>query len=356
MKIEFEKIDKIDKTIYSKEEIVNVRKEYSKLENSFVTTEETKECILCKKKITSYCKSHTIPQFILKQIAEKGDLITGVTALGIPMLNVKYGVGNALVFRCICNQCDNTVFQAYEDPYKYKNKLNEEMIALIALKNNLRMFDKSKYNYNMLLKLYEKIPLPYYAARITVAKIDLRDYEELVLRKDKINYYVIDDLILPYMTPLAFQGVLNLLVDFDGNIINNLYNLSLTYRIQNLHVIVFPNNGSTHVCLFIKDGDTRYRSFYKKYRKLSLNEKLYALNYMILLNSEDWVLNPAFNDKIDDETSDLIRSTVTPEGETDDYNEYLKNMKLALEEACEKFKIKVKGNLYNFLSEENKLK
>ena len=226
--------------------IYEIKKKLSYMEKEEKSDE--KECLLCKKKITSYCKSHTILQFILKQVSNNGHLSTGVTTLRIPILQDFYGVGNALVFRCICDECDNTKFQLYENPDKYQADLSQEMIKQIVLKNNLRMLDKSKHDFNLIVKNYDKTIILYLGARINNIALDVRDYADMVIKNNKINYYVIDDFMLPYMTPLAFQGILNLLIDFDGKVVNNLYNLDPNYRLQNLHAIVFPNNGTTHIC------------------------------------------------------------------------------------------------------------
>lgn len=355
MSIEFEKINSIDKSDISKDKLIEVKKRFSKFQSIVNPIEDDKVCELCGSKVTSYCKSHTIPQFILKQVSNNGHLSTGQSMLDIPILKKSYGVGEALVFKCICDDCDNTKFQSYENPDKYSSKLSDDMIKQIALKNNLRMYDKSINVYNTFKKIHEEIPTPYINAKITVAKLDMQDYHNTIKRHEKTKFYTIDDFILPYMALIAFQGILNMLVDLDGILINDLYNLNPNYRIQGLHVMVFPNNGYTHITLFIRDGDTRYRGFYKKFRRLNLEEKLYALNYMILLYSEDWVLNPSFAMKINDETIDLIRSTVDPEGQSDNYEDYKKHRRQVMIAAKEKFIIPIKGTLFNFLDENSKL-
>lgn len=355
MSIEFEKINRYNLSDISKEKLIEMKKKYSKFQSDANQIEDDKVCVLCGSSITSYCKSHTIPQFILKQVSSNGYLSTGQSQLDIPILKKFYGVGEALVFRCICDDCDNTKFQSYENPEKYASQLSEDMIKQIALKNNLRMYDKSINVYNMFKKMYEELPFSYVKTKIDIAKLDMQDYHNTVKISDKIRFYTIDDIILPYMTPIAFQGMLNMLVDFEGNIINNLYNLDPKYKIQNLHVIVFPNNGYTHITLFIRDGDSRYRRFYKKFKKLNLREKLYALNYMIILYSEDWVLNPFFTMKINEETLELIRTTIDPEGEFDNYDDYMNHMKLVLRAVKDRFIIPTEGTLFNFLDENSKL-
>ena len=50
--------------------------------------------------------------------------------------------------------------------------------------------------------------------------------------------------------------------------------------------------------MFIEDGDTRYRRFYKQFNKLSLEDKLAALTYIIFLYSEDIYFSKSIEQKV----------------------------------------------------------
>ena len=76
-------------------------------------------------------------------------------------------------------------------------------------------------------------------AKNTANKMDLKEYEDSykkakkALEKDSsTDYYVFYYEKLNYVVPIAFQCSLAVAVDFNGNIINNIYNSSLEYKIQ----------------------------------------------------------------------------------------------------------------------------
>ena len=52
------------------------------------------------------------------------------------------GVKNAGTFQIICENCDNTQFQKYEDPNSYIDPPSDLMLAQIALKNYLHLISK----------------------------------------------------------------------------------------------------------------------------------------------------------------------------------------------------------------------
>ena len=101
------------------------------------------------------------------------------------------------------------------------------------------------------------------------------------------DYYLCYYEKLDYVVPIAFQASLAMVMDFEGNIINDIYNPSSKYAIQNIHISILPLKTETVIVMFIEDGDTRYRRFYKQFNKLPLEDKLAALTYIIFLYSED---------------------------------------------------------------------
>ena len=88
---------------------------------------------------------------------------------------------------------------------------------------------------------------------------------------------------LNYVVPVAFQGSITLIVDLDGNIINNIYNKDDKYRTQDVHICIFPLKEKSVVMMFIDSNSKRYRNFYKKFNKLSHNDKLSLINYITTL-------------------------------------------------------------------------
>src|SRR5690625_7376742 len=69
--------------------------------------------------------------------------------------------------------------------------------------------------------------------------LDLKEYIEGFNRAKKIEnkgwddeYYLIYHQKLDYVVPMAFQSNVALMVDFEGAIINNIYNESPNYKIK----------------------------------------------------------------------------------------------------------------------------
>lgn len=63
------------------------------------------------------------------------------------------------------------------------------------------------------------------------------------------------------------------------------------YKIEDLHICIFPLENTSIVLMFIDSKHKRYRKFYKQFRKLSHIEKLAIVNYIIFLYSEDIFLS-----------------------------------------------------------------
>src|SRR5690625_6674030 len=60
-----------------------------------------------------------------------------------------------------------------------------------------------------------------------------------------------------------------------------------------------PNEAIKRYLMFIDSKDNkRYRAFYKQFRKLSIEDKLAAINFIIFNYSEDVFINKEVNDEI----------------------------------------------------------
>jgi hypothetical protein len=140
---------------------------------------------------------------------------------------------------------------------------------------------------------------------------------------------------------------------FEGELINDIYNLDIKYNIQGLHIAIFPlSDDKTKILLFMKDGHTRLRPFYKNYRKLSLNDKLCVINYILLLYSEDWVCSPSAIDILssDEKLKEVIKTVSNSTIQFGDDFEKKQFERKVREAALMKFKLKIDGELYNFLA------
>ena len=181
------------------------------------------------------------------------------------------------------------------------------MIAQMALKNSLKSISKRLFAielFNISAKKTDAARM-FSNAKNTANEMDLKEYEDIykkakkALKKDSsTDYYVCYYEKLNYVVPLAFQSSLALAADFNGNIINNIYNPSPEYRIQNIHISILPLKSETIIVMFIEDGDKRYRQFYKQFKKLTLEDKLAAWTLIMFMYSEDMYFSKSIENEV----------------------------------------------------------
>lgn len=257
------------------------------------------ECILCGKQLGRPCKSHSLPQFVLKHIASSGHVFTANAALKWQILDDSKGIKDFETFLTICRDCDSKYFSEYENPDNWLNEPSGTMLSQIALKNFLHMRSKRLQEVALYDMLLQKVGFDF--GRQFVSKIDQDDYERSIrmlrreARKPASSVYEVDYFaMLPYKVPLAFQDPIAMVSGFEGALINNIYNLDPSYQIQELHLSVFPLEKTSAVLCFTNRKHKRYRNFFREVRRLSLDEQLAVIQYLILVYAE----SPAFSDSI----------------------------------------------------------
>lgn len=353
-------------SLLSTTEKIELRKRYFTLHKEANKLAKPSKCFLCGKTCTSFCNSHTIPQFILKNISDDGLYININSFLKIPITKELVGINEVDTFYLICNDCDRKYFETYENPRNYNGKeIPQTMLAEIALKNNLRMQWKRRIEtemYSLSMELLQGTTKSSYNDIFKAAignNLDSNEFKNCseyaikAIQKQSKGYYLIDYLILGYTTKLAFQGVVALTTGFENELINNIYYMSSKYRLQYLHICIFPIGEKTHVFLFIQDGDTRYSKFYKKYRRLSLAEKLCVLNYILILYNEEWVLTSSINKELfNNETLKEILETIQrpSPGSKEDFETEQQYNDFVLNTAIKTFSLKNIPNIPNFLT------
>ena len=72
-------------------------------------------CLLCGKKTDGFCKSHSVPQFSLKYIAESGMVFHPSIFMDIESLDVEKGVMNSGIFKEFAVNVMDDFFQDYEN-------------------------------------------------------------------------------------------------------------------------------------------------------------------------------------------------------------------------------------------------
>ena len=260
-----------------------------------------KNCFYCHSEVEGMCNSHLIPKFIIKNIAKDGKLIGYQQILETPAGDEDVGINAACTFQVICRNCDSTVFQKYESPESYEIEPDNDILAQIALKNHLVEISKKLEDVQIYDPDNPSIPLPvdFCHTAYNVAKADLESHvNEFEFAKSiseglpsaikfKVGFFT----KLDYVVPIAAQCCFALIAGLEGEIVNNPYDHHPNYKVQYLHLAIFPLESSSVVLLFIKESDTRYRRFFRKLSNLPQTDQLSIIFYILLLYSENFLLS-----------------------------------------------------------------
>lgn len=295
----------VDK-VTNKNKIINAKKHINDIIKKSRNRSKLKNCYYCKKECNSFCNSHTIPAFCLKNIAVNGKVYYSNTIIDLPIINDEKGVNEAGTFHLICRECDSKIFQDYENPDNYSEIPSIKMLAQMDMKNNLKHIDKKLLE----LEMYEIMGIEFgfqegFTDRKYVSKLDLKEFNDSFNRARKSSlkpfdgdYYIGCYEKVPYTVPIAFQGTIALISDMDGEIINDIYNQNPKYVIRNISICVLPLKGFSIVMLFVDKKNKRYSHFFKQLKKMNLNDKLSVINYIIFAYSEDYFFSPQISNDV----------------------------------------------------------
>ena len=263
-------------------------------------------CLYCKKEVSSFCNSHSIPEFCLRNITDDGMVLTLNSLIDLPFIKKETGVGQTGTFQIICRDCDSKVFSDYENPDNYSSMPTQKMLAQIALKNNLKYISKRKQEIGLHTVIESEMDFSSstFAHDDYIKFLDLKEYmvgyrkAKKCLEKNESGYYLCYYKKLDYVVPIAFQSSVAMIFDFEGNIINHIYNSSPDYEIRNINICVFPLQNESIIMMFIEDGDKRYRNFYKQFNKLTLEHQLAAITFILFAYSEEVYFSKAIKETL----------------------------------------------------------
>ena len=156
-------------------------------------------------------------------------------------------------------------------------------------------------------------------------------------------YSVIYYEVLDYVVPIAYQGSIAMVADLDDSLINDIYHKDPKYKIQELHLCVFPLKSESVVIMFNDRDHKKYRKFAKEFSKLDQYDKLSLINYLIFLYTEDYFVSKSVNDEIinSSELSELAGKTTIAFIPSHDIN--------PLEKTVTEFSLKNRIDIPNFL-------
>lgn len=233
-------------------ESMDAKKFMSRLVKSSKQKAKLKVCPLCGKEQTSFCNSHSIPQFVLNNIAVNGKLLQfAALAAYKPMIeenlvDIEKGIKNSCTFQFICRECDSKLFSDYEDEISLCKLPTRRMMAEIDVKNSLLMLYKRLYELPMYESLAEILTTVDQGNTIEFKSYDVRDFYNdlsesmrIVAGEHSAGYKLLYWNVLPYKIPLACQTHLALEKTILGNRINDIYSNDPNYAIQKCSFMCF---------------------------------------------------------------------------------------------------------------------
>lgn len=256
-------------------------------------------CLFCNTKDVKFCNSHSVPRFVLKNIAKDGILFQSSLFMHNDedsLMDEEKGLNNTGTFHNICLNCDKVVFADYEEKSKLIEKPTNQTLLEIAIKNNL--FEISKKHIEKRIydfaheKLGVELPLEeYYELDLYEIRKRLNSYKKAYYMKKNVEFDLFFWVKLDYVVPYAFQGEITLMGDLLGFRVNDVYDSDFRNSIQSINVCVFPLDNCSIVMAFRDKSFRKIDNFIKQFQKRSLSEQLYILNYMIMCFSEDYYIS-----------------------------------------------------------------
>lgn len=309
------------------EDRIEFSKSISRIKSEAREASKLSTCFHCKEKYSHFCNSHSVPRFCLENIAVEGKVYDLNHMIGMPLQKDALGIKEAGTFCIICNKCDGVIFQEYENPNAYDYDLSTRLLAQIAMKNYLQMISKRLVENPLHQITANKLgmhPLEL-DNKLHVNDLDLLDYKAGYNRariasenEDKDYYKIIFHKTLSHRVPIAAQCAITLLCDFDDCLVNDIFYMSPDYHTEELHISIFPLEKTTDILLFVDRRTNRYNKFSHQLRKLTPEDQLAAINYIVALYSENvfysrriqnsYLENPAFIDVCKTTTAAAVKS------------------------------------------------
>ena len=257
------------------------------------------KCILCGKPQNGYCNSHSVPQMILRNIAQDGKVLQANALIDIEVIDKENGINKSGTFYMICDECDHIYFRDYENPENLHEKPTDRMMAEIALKNTLIKLYKQMTAKELITSLQRETGrIKHFEIYSEATGLDIRDYrEEIDLYKSIINnddtgcFQILFWKKLPYVTPIAAQTMFALPEDLNGGKLNDIYDFSKDIRMEEIHVCVFPLEDETIVLVFCHKKDRKCKALLRQFKMRTDAEDLQYINWMVFKYSEDYFMS-----------------------------------------------------------------
>ena len=285
---------------------IEIKKELSRRFQEARKKSRPQTCLLCNKPLTKLCNSHSVPQFVLKHLAENGKIMQSSSLMSfedIDLFETEKGVNNSGIFKFICHSCDNEFFNDYESEEALLGEISDKMLAEIALKNGLMNVSKRSQE----VKLYSSLPERIIGIddMIDLYSLDLREFlqevevhKREILNNTKGAYQIVFKEILPFVVPIATQVAITLQDDMYGYPVNDVFNPDPKVSMQDLHLVIFPFKKSSLVLAFYHKKDKNYRTLRHQFNSENSKKTKEFLNYLVFACTENFFISKTIYEKI----------------------------------------------------------
>lgn len=280
-------------------------------------------CMICKEKVSSFCKSHSIPHNIFDHMSlENDEIIPDYNAAMANILTKIYkGKNNSGIFKLICKSCDQKYFSKLDNFDVIGGKWNNELLRLQAQRINLyqvyrlkqfsytlyKMFDKQFTNSKIKeSKSYINSQIQYY--KETFYKYDNSGKEEFEILFDDVLAYETDFTTVTVL-PMIFNPYLDFMIKksktailtFESQCLNNknsFTTVNLSEKQNNImYLVVFPYEGKTRVTLFCNKKSICSVLVKTDFENLSTDDKLLYISSSLIILGRNTYGNHSFKQK-----------------------------------------------------------
>lgn len=322
---------------------VNRKKEDASFINAINRYAKVDYCLLCGKKIESACNSHIVPQFILREIAEKGRVAYGYSFSSIKVsgLEKETGINNAHTFRLICRECDRKQFRNYENPInilEFDNldlNLQKETLCEMALKTHLAhismkyrmMVCKDMSSCGELGKMEQEGKL------VFAERLDINEHQNYIselkraIKKNKNPFLVLFNKVLDYKTKIATQTIINFNFDLNGNQIFDPHFVCEHNVCRYFYLMIVPYENQTRVLFYIeRKYSNNVSEIIEQFSKLSDEDKLHFLFVSLVAHDQQFYMSPSFANNIFKKDKKIVKLYMKTEKSVQ-YQRNIKNFK-----------------------------
>lgn len=232
-------------------------------------------CKLCNKKVSSFCKSHSVPDKVLNHMnIDNAKFIPFYNAVRKNiMTNVSKGKGNCGIFKLICRPCDQKYFSDLDNFDIINGIWNNKLLKLQAQRINLyQMYRLKEFSYT-LYKIYDKIMTEDQIKSLKKGvSCEIDEFNKFFKKyeNENINFNILFDTVLDYevnfstvcVVPMIFNPSLDFMVknvrtdnlkieshQIDNEKFVNMINMGINEN-NYMYIVVFPCDGKTRVTLF----------------------------------------------------------------------------------------------------------